>query len=244
MKICEYGCGKEAKYFFKSGKGCCSKSPNSCDGKRKKDSEKKKGSFNGTPAWKIKGFVYNPWNKGRTGVYSEETKLKISNSLKGKSTGKASTDEKEIERRIKISETMKANPKAGGLRKGSGRGKKGWYKGYWCDSSWELAWVIYQLDHKIKFERNWNGFEYRYNNKKHLYYPDFVIENDYYEIKGRKCYEDLDNKNKEKINQFNGNLFVLYYKDVKPYLEYVISKYGNDFIKLYENGECPNGRGH
>lgn len=27
----------------------------------------------------------------------------------------------------------------GGYRKGSGRGKKGRYKGYWCDSSWELA---------------------------------------------------------------------------------------------------------
>ena len=41
---------------------------------------------------------------------------------------------------------MKKNPLSGGLRHGSGRGKKGWYKGYWCDSTWELAWVIYQLD--------------------------------------------------------------------------------------------------
>jgi hypothetical protein len=234
MEICSYGCGKEAKYVFKTGRGCCSKSPNSCDGKRKKDSEKKKGSFKGTPAWEIKGFVYTPWNKDKTNVYSEETKLKISNSLKGKSTGKASTTEKEVERRLKISETMKANPKAGGLRSRSGRGKKGWYKGYWCDSSWELAWVVYHLDYGFKFDRNLNGFEYLYNNKKHLYYPDYIIENNYFEIKGRRSYEDLDEKNKEKINQFKGNLYVLYSKEMKPYLEYVISKYGNDFIKLYE----------
>ena len=39
----------------------------------------------------------------------------------------------------------------GGKRHGSGRGKKGWYKGYYCDSTWELAWVIYQLDHGVKF---------------------------------------------------------------------------------------------
>ena len=38
MIICSYGCEKEAKYFFKTGKGCCEKSPNSCEGKRKKDS--------------------------------------------------------------------------------------------------------------------------------------------------------------------------------------------------------------
>lgn len=40
--------------------------------------------------------------------------------------GKAGTEEREIIRRKKISETMKKNPKAGGLRKGSGRGIKGW----------------------------------------------------------------------------------------------------------------------
>jgi DNA polymerase III epsilon subunit-like protein len=45
MIICSYGCGKEAKYFFKTGNGCCEKSPNSCEGKKNKDSEKKKGKF-------------------------------------------------------------------------------------------------------------------------------------------------------------------------------------------------------
>jgi hypothetical protein len=30
MKICEYGCGQEAKYQFKNGKWCCSKNVSSC----------------------------------------------------------------------------------------------------------------------------------------------------------------------------------------------------------------------
>lgn len=30
MKLCDYGCGKEAKYQFKNGRWCCSESHNSC----------------------------------------------------------------------------------------------------------------------------------------------------------------------------------------------------------------------
>ena len=66
------------------------------------------------------------WN--RAYYLSVEYKTKISNALKGKSTGKGSTPEKELERRRNISKSMKNNPKAGGLREGSGRGKKMWYE--------------------------------------------------------------------------------------------------------------------
>ena len=54
------------------------------------------------------------------------------------------------------------------------------YKGYWCDSSWELAYVIYNLEHNIKFERNKQGFEYEFENKKYKYYPDFILEDGTY----------------------------------------------------------------
>lgn len=237
--ICSYGCGKEAKFFFKSGKGCCEKSPNSCEGKRKKDSEKKKGNFKGTPAWLMPGYKTTlpiiPWNKGKKGVYSDEYRKKISDALKGrKDIGKALTEEKELERKKKISESMKKNPLSGGLRKGSGRGKKGWYKGYWCDSSWELAWVIYNIENGIKFERNQLGFEYEYKNRKRKYHPDFIVSDTFYEIKGRRGFEKMDEENKEKIRQFKNNLVILYEKQMKPYINYVIDKYGKDFIKLYE----------
>jgi hypothetical protein len=59
--------------------------------------------------------------------------------------------------------------------RGSGRGKKGWYRGYWCDSSYELAFVIYTLDHGLagKFERNWESFTYTFRGKVRRWIPDF-----------------------------------------------------------------------
>lgn len=236
--ICSYGCGKESKFFFKSGRGCCEQSPNSCEGKRSKDSVRKKGTFKGIPYWSLPNdsriSLKIPWNKGKIGVYSDEYRNKISQSLIGKSKGTASTPEAEKERKQKISKTMKQNPSSGGLRHGSGRGKKGWYKGFWCDSSWELSWVIYNLDHEVVFERNHVGFEYDYNGQKRKYYPDFIINETYYEIKGRRSFEKMDDENRQKISQFKFNLKVLYEKDMKMYLSYVVNKYGKDYIKLYE----------
>lgn len=40
--LCNYGCGKEAKYKLKNGKWCCCKSPNSCSKIRNKNSNKHK----------------------------------------------------------------------------------------------------------------------------------------------------------------------------------------------------------
>lgn len=119
---------------------------------------------------------------------------------------------------------------SGGYRKGSGNGKHGWYKGYWCDSSYELAFVIYNLDHNIKFERNKQGFEYEWKGKNHLYYPDFILEDgSYIEIKGF-----WTEQHEVKIKSFPNKLTVYFKDDIKPILEYVISKYGTDYVKLYE----------
>jgi len=118
---------------------------------------------------------------------------------------------------------------SGGLKPGTSRGKHGWYKGYRCDSSYELAFVIYNLEHNIKFERNKKGFEYQYENKKHLFYPDFIIGDKYVEIKNFRS-EITDTK----INAFPHTINVIYKDTIKPYLDYVIDKYGKDFIKLYE----------
>lgn len=73
---------------------------------------------------------------------------------------------------------------SGGIRKGSSRGKSGWYKGYWCDSSWELAFVVYNLENDIIFQRNKMGFDYVFDNKNRKYYPDFLYSDGrYVEIK-------------------------------------------------------------
>jgi hypothetical protein len=117
---------------------------------------------------------------------------------------------------------------SGGYRKGSGIGKSGWYKGIWCDSSYELAWVIYQLEHNISFERNKKKFSYEWNGVIKQYIPDFIKDNEIIEIKGY-----VDKQVQAKLNSVP-NLKVLFKKDLILEFEYVENKYGKDFIKLYE----------
>ena len=115
---------------------------------------------------------------------------------------------------------------------GSGRGKKGWYKGYWCDSSWELAFVIYNIEHDIKFKRSTETFIYTFNNKFHKYLPDFIMEDGtYIEVKGYYT-RQVD----AKIKQFpkDKKLIVIDSKGIKKYINYCILKYGKTFINLYD----------
>ena len=72
----------------------------------------------------------------------------------------------------------------GGYVRGSGRGKKGWYKGFFCDSSWELAYVVYCLEHNISIQRNTEKRKYIWNNKEKNYIPDFIVDGKLVEIKG------------------------------------------------------------
>ena len=118
----------------------------------------------------------------------------------------------------------------GGYRKGSGRGKKGWYKGYWCDSSYELAFVIFNLEHNIFFKRNTERFDYLWENKIHYWIPDFIMEDgSYLEIKGF-----MTEQNKAKISQFSKPLKVLMKPDIQYAINYSIAKYGKKYIELYE----------
>jgi len=66
LKICDYGCGQEAKYQFKNGKYCCSPHRNSCQGmiQKNKDGQKKT---------KFK--------------WSEEERIKMGENRKGKNNG-------------------------------------------------------------------------------------------------------------------------------------------------------------
>lgn len=133
------------------------------------------------------------------------------------------------ETKKKISETCKKNKLSGGYRQGSGRGKKGTYKGYYCDSSWELAYVIYNIDHNIKFERNEELFPYEFNGEQHKYKPDFIEGDTYVEIKG---YFTEQVKAKDKAFPFK--LKYIDKNSIKPYIAYVERTYGKDFISMYE----------
>lgn len=133
---------------------------------------------------------------------------------------------KETIRRAKISRAMKLV--GGGYRRGSGIGKKGWYKGIWCDSSWELAWVVFNLDHGKPFERNQEFFNYEFGGRVRRWLPDFIMNGAYYEIKGYETEQSI-----AKVRGFPHKLVVLGRVEMEPILTYVISKYGKDFIALY-----------
>jgi hypothetical protein len=212
MHICKY-CSREFKNAggLGSHEPYCKLNPSRVQRKKSPNAHRPKGM----PSW----------NKGLTGdprcKHTEETKEK----LKG-STGKASTLEAELLRKQKISE--KAKVSNGGYRQGSGRGKKGWYRGFFCDSSYELAYLIYCLDNNIEIKRNTEKRQYIWEGKTRNYIPDFIVNGELVEIKGFRT-EQWE----AKINA-NPDIKVLYEKDLKDIFEYVINNYGKDYIQLYE----------
>lgn len=168
------------------------------------------------------------WNKGLT----KQSDARIQKSAKTFSENLKSGKTKcSFKGKKHKKETIEKLRLLGGYRKGSGRGISGKFKGYYCDSSWELAYVIYCLENNIALKRNTEFFEYTYEDKKHKYLPDFKIGDDYIEIKGYMTSIDV-----EKIKQFPKNkiLKVLGKLELKEVFEYVIKKYGKNYVELYE----------
>ena len=120
--------------------------------------------------------------------------------------------------RNKISRSITG--KTGGWRNFGGNGMKGNYQGYLYQSSWELAWLIYHIDHKIKFRRCDEFFEYEFASKKSKYYPDFFLEEDncYVEIKGF-----MSARTKAKLAVVP-NVKLLQHKEMKQILSYAKAK--------------------
>jgi len=207
--ICNY-CKKEFKNAggLASHSRSCKLNPDSLPWTREAWNKGKKGVQ--VPWNKGKTGVMTAWNKGLTNLeghpHSEETKQRLSDVAKERGLG--------------------------GYVKGSGRGKKGWYKGFFCDSSWELAYVIYCLDHGINIQRNTEKRTYVYEGKERNYIPDFIVEGELVEIKGYKTEQWLA---KLKANQ---DVKVLYEKDLQDVLTYVKLNYGNDFVRYYDTGRC------
>ena len=107
----------------------------------------------------------------------------------------------------------------GGYRKGSGRGKHGYYKGFYCDSTWELCFLIYHLDNNLYIERCKEKRKYIFENKEHKYYPDFKTDQGLIEIKGFKT------KQSEAKHIQNPDIILLTENDIKFYISYVKEKY-------------------
>lgn len=123
------------------------------------------------------------------------------------------------------------------VENGQGRSRSGYWKGFFCNSTYELVYYIYMSEHGYKIERNQKVYEYEWNGKKRSYYPDFRVDGKLVEIKGYwtpQVKAKIDAVKDEELN-------VLYYKDLEPMMEWVDSKYntkhwkkGNNYWKLYD----------
>jgi hypothetical protein len=117
--ICEYGCGQEAKYQFKNGKWCCSKSFSSCNGIKKKNRESNKGR---SRSEETKRRISKS-NKGK--FRSEETKRNMSKAKVGKKRAPFSE-----EHRKKIRESNKGRSRSEETKRNMSKAKKYMLKDY------------------------------------------------------------------------------------------------------------------
>ena len=177
---------------------------------------------------KCHGKTHKPWNKGLTKENNESIKRASEKMIGNIPWNKGIKLSKE--QCNKISNYMKDVAKKRIHTWKIGRGKNGKYKGFWCDSSWELAYVVYCIDHNIPIRRCKDRIPYEANGILKYYTPDFVInESEIIEIKGFK--DKNWSYKKEKCKELN--ITIIDEHHINQYLDYVQNTYGKDFIKLY-----------
>ena len=140
-------------------------------------------------------------------IVSDETRMKCGKGGKNQIW--------DMERRCRHSESMKTavkeHPMSYSCNFVNGRTPRLEYNGVILNGNWELIVAKYLDINNIKWERPSIPFEYSWENKTHLYYPDFYLpEYDIYlEVKG---YERERDKCKWKVVS---NLVVLKKKDIE-----------------------------
>ena len=68
------------------------------------------------------------------------------------------------------------------------------------DSTWEVKVYEYCKMQNIDIEYQPNiSFQYFYNNKKHVYHPDFLINGQVYEVKGEQFFRFNEMTQKEEM---------------------------------------------
>jgi len=131
-------------------------------------------------------------------------------------------------------------PNMGGIRKGSGRAKAGYFRNIYCGSTYELAFLIWHQDRNISVKRCDQIFIYNGTKK---YYPDFEIDNIIYEIKG--FYTPDVTLKAESVRAKNIQYKLLYRQDIQHMIDYVKQKYNVKYLyllydKQFGNDEIPS----
>lgn len=115
-------------------------------------------------------------------IVSDETKQKIAKTWKGKHHSEET--KQKISKGIK--KAIQEHPESYSSCNVNGRVKNVIYNGIKLDGKWELEVAKYLDKNSIQWERPSIGIEYEWNNKIHLYFPDFYLSdyNTYIEVKG------------------------------------------------------------
>ena len=139
------------------------------------------------------------WNKGLTkqtdsrvlkGAENSKKALSKNNSLTGRKL------EKEVKDKISASmkKIVKERPESyRGINTG-GKVKVYNVEGQKVRGTWEKKFLEYCLQNDIKCKVNLKGFEYKWENEIHLYFPDFFLVDFgiYVEVKGFESSKDLE----------------------------------------------------
>ena len=112
-------------------------------------------------------------------------------------------------------------------------GKCGYYKGVFCGSTWELAFLVFNLDKGRDIKRCELTFKYNLEDGGHTYFPDFIMDNIIYEVKGRE-YGSLVEKN-EAVRKAGYKIVMIKKKEINPIIKSVKESYKvKNLIDLYD----------
>lgn len=234
--VCDFGCGREASKQLKNGRFLCAEFVAQCPAMRARNGAPKRGKNPYASRAHPRGMAGKiPWNRGLRWdqMYGAEVLQRqlASRPSRIQSAQRALTQSLELEQRRRERLSQVALQRGfGGYERGSGRGKKGWYRGYWCDSTYELAFVVWAIDHEIPFERNLELFPYEYQGKVLRWMPDFLLaDGTYVEIKGY-----LTEQARAKFDYCLRPLQVFTQAELRRMFDYGRNTYGKNLLALYE----------
>lgn len=227
-KLCDYGCGLDARFQLKNGKQCCSKSQNSCPQNRKKNSDSVKLLYKNGRKSAFLNKSYS-WNKGKriSDLLGEERSKEIFKKVIStkrangniSSWSKMTKDQKDSFKEQRKKEMNERYAK--GWESKAGRCKKYTYLRkdnieIKVDGTWELLTAFY-LDIKgLNWDRNKKRFLYfnEIKQKESFYTPDFyLIDSDsYIEVKGY-----FDKLSECKLKQFTNKIEIFKKEKIKEF---------------------------
>ena len=119
------------------------------------------------------------------------------------------------------------------------------YDDVWFDSSWELAYYIWLKDSKLKFEYH-PGSIGKYvgdDEKEHHYFPDFIVEGEYQEIKGDQFFNEKDEPFDLYTKKFwwkkleflkENKVRIIRRNEMKFIFEYIDKTFGKNYLKKFK----------